>query len=99
MGDAGPTEWLKEALALSVADETNKSESVAVESNELATEDKRVAHCVKHAIEAGKPWTAHPTSGEFEEGSSVEGDVTFVEDVLDAECRDQDSARDPQELV
>ena len=72
LGDAGPTQWLKEALGLSVADETNKSESVAVESNELATEVKRVAHYVKHAIEAGKPWPAHTTSGEFEEGSSVE---------------------------
>ena len=84
---------MKEALGLSVADDTNKSESVAVESNELAREGNRVAHHVKHAIEAGKPRTAHPTSGEFEEGSSLEGDVAFVEDVLDAECRDEGSAR------
>ena len=43
-------------------------------------------------IEAGEPWTAPPTTVKFEEVLLEEGDVTFMEDVLDADCRGQGSA-------
>ena len=56
----------------------NKSESVVVESNGLATEGKESGTLRQARHRSWKIWTAHPTSGEFEEGSSVEGDVAFV---------------------